>query len=155
MQRRAVGRGEPVGNPRAAVSGGPQVAVVRDREHGVPRVDEGTEVRSGALVDGDVVYVHAARTVRALDARSGLELWRFPPREIPLSRTHDPAVRHAPADRPVHAVVPAGDLLLVVLGDPPSTGSYEVQGTVWGEDNIVEYPRTHLVALDKASGELR
>ena len=121
----------------------------------VPRVDEGTEVRSGALVDGDVVYVHAARTVRALDARSGLELWRFPPREIPLSRTHDPAVRHAPADRPVHAVVPAGDLLLVVLGDPPSTGSYEVQGTVWGEDNIVEYPRTHLVALDKASGKLR
>ncbi|MGE0191656.1 MAG: PQQ-binding-like beta-propeller repeat protein [Planctomycetota bacterium] len=121
----------------------------------VPRTAEGTEVRSAALVDGDVVYVHAARTVRALDARSGLERWRYPARDVPLSRIHAPAVRHAPADRPVHAVVDAGDLLLVVLGEPPATGSYEVQGAIWGEDNVVEHPRTHLVALDKTSGDVR
>ncbi len=121
----------------------------------VPRVEEECEVRAAADVGVDDVVVHAGRTVRAYDVANGRERWRFPPREVTPSRVHDPAVRHAPADRPVRAVVPAGDLVLVVLGDPPATGSYSVFGSVWKAEGVGEHPRTHLVALDRATGALR
>lgn len=120
----------------------------------VPGAREVSDVRAGAHVDGEVVIVHAARTVRCLEVGSGLERWQYPARSVPRSRIHDPAVRYAPPDRPVRAVVPGGDLVFVVMGDPPASGAYKALGQRLQAEGPGEQPRAHLLALERATGRL-
>ncbi|MFM8980424.1 MAG: PQQ-binding-like beta-propeller repeat protein, partial [Planctomycetia bacterium] len=108
-----------------------------------------------AAVGGDAraLLVHEGPRVRALDLRSGRELWAFP-REGP-ERAVAPRPTYQPWDLPLRWVERQGDEVLAVLGDPGGSGSFEVGAREVDIDTGTSEHRARLVVLDAADGTLR
>ena len=110
-------------------------------------------LRRGATFAGDHLLVHEGSRVRCLDARSGFQYWTYPKQAVPLN--HAAAIRYRDVSLPYRDVTPAGDLVLVLLGDPTATGSYEFLGRTEESDAMGLEQRTRLVALDARTGDMR
>ncbi|MCC7140446.1 MAG: PDZ domain-containing protein [Planctomycetes bacterium] len=139
-------------------------AVLFERRLGDPGlVDEpdldGPGARApGAAVaaDGDALYVVEDRVARRLDVVSGRERWAWPD-PATLRREWSPRARYRWFEAPVRAAVPAGDLVLVVLGDPPTpaTASFLRRGGATQPEDLAREARSRVVALDAATGQPR
>jgi len=119
--------------------------------HGVEQV--GLGVTAGAWGRDDTLVLHEGRVVRRLDASTGLERWRFPVR--PAVTIHAPSERYQGYDLPWRSVTPAGDAVLVVLGDPAATGRYTFLEEEYEADQLGQECRPRLVCLDLETGALR
>jgi len=113
----------------------------------------GQGVTAGAWGRGDTLVVHEGRRVRRFDLATGLERWHFPLRE-PVTM-HAPAERYQDYDLPWRSVTPAGDAVLVVLGDPAASGRYLFQEQESDAAALGQECRLRLACLDLATGALR
>lgn len=113
----------------------------------------GLGVTAGAWADEEAVVLHEGRIVRRLDAATGLERWRFPQRQ-PVT-IHAPSERYHGHDQPWRSVTPAGDAVLVVLGDPAASGRYLFLEEEFEADQLGQECRLRLACLDAATGALR
>jgi outer membrane protein assembly factor BamB len=107
----------------------------------------------GLAQDDDLVVLASDRRVEALDALTGVRLWRFPSAE-----REGPAVAPwmlSAANPPVRAATIDGDDVFAVLGVPPATGSAETDEGRIEASALPHEMRTRLVALDAATGALR
>ena len=111
----------------------------------------GAPVAQVAVADG-ALYVAEPRVVRRLDLDTGRTRWTFPPDA--LHREHAPEVRYRSWEQPVRAVVPAGDLVLAVVGDPSvsSAATYQFQGETVRALSAAAESRARLVALSTRDG---
>jgi len=110
-------------------------------------------VRAGVWGAGDTLVLHEGRVVRRLDVLTGRERWRFP--DAQLVTIHDPRERYHDFDVPWRAVTPAGDSVLVVLGEPSATGRYTFLDQEYEADRLGRECRLRLACLDVATGALR
>ena len=111
-------------------------------------------VQAGAWGPDDrTVVLHEGRVVRRLDPATGLERWRFPRTQRPT--LHDLVERYQGHDLPWRAVTPAGDAVLVALGEPNASGRYEFLGEEYEADQLGQECRVRLACLDLETGALR
>ncbi|MDF1701603.1 MAG: PQQ-binding-like beta-propeller repeat protein, partial [Planctomycetota bacterium] len=111
-------------------------------------------VQAGAHgADEGTLILHEGRVVRRLDAATGLERWRFPRTRRPT--LHDLVERYQGHDLPWRSVTPAGDTVLVALGEPAASGRYEFLGEEYEADELGQECRVRLACLDIATGALR
>ncbi len=119
--------------------------------HGVAQ--RGLGVMAGAWGRDNALVLHEGRHVRRLDLTTGLERWQFP-RSRPVTM-HAWSERYRGYDIPWRSVTPAGDSVLVVLGDPASSGRYTFLEQEHEADQLGQEVRLRLACLDLATGKLR
>lgn len=136
-----------------------EVLWTREHEHpgllaGTDELEDTVRIFAGAAADGEDLVLHEGAVVRRIESFTGRELWRFPPPDGGRWN-YDPRHRYAPGDLPMRTVDVAGDLVLVVLGDPAAQGFFEFRGGQVRLDDQARASRTRLVALDRRTGQLR
>ncbi|MDJ0974807.1 MAG: PQQ-binding-like beta-propeller repeat protein, partial [Planctomycetota bacterium] len=110
-------------------------------------------ITAGAHVTEAAIVLHSGRHVARLDALTGVEAWRFPKR--PLPQLPHTSARYLWPDIPLRTVTRDGDQVLVVLGDPGASGSYQWRDEIQESTSLRDELRLRLVALDVETGALR
>jgi len=150
-------RAEPTGPPPPS-----RLAVLWERALTDPRLlpapvaDDVGAPTAAVAATGDALVLVTERAARRLDLETGLVAWTYP-EPAPSERTWSAAARYRAWETSLRAAVPAGDAVLVVLGDaPPATATtFRHRAQAVTPPELGRETRACLVALGLADGRPR